>query len=216
LKLEANFYLHGILTDPLVFEKIEIWRSGEGLENGGTLVHTITSPNVYHRETGKYSIILDSDWGGDEAIPGTRYYDVWHVKMEQRSVKTFGFSFYLNEESFYSQEEHPKIRFDIALSRKHIVRNENLDLRLKLIPLINHSERGDYLIPINGVRAKIVDFRNIDVSDWMELVFTSKEAVFPTDCFSDREPGQYSIISELFLGNGQTIRSSKLPVMLVE
>jgi hypothetical protein len=216
LKLESLFFENGLIADSIIVDRIEIWRGGHGLNNGGTLVYTVEGSKAIREGTNKYSIILSPNFGGENVIPNVTYYDVWHVIVNGIEFKTVGFNFYLHPQEFYATENDLLVRYDLGVNRKRVYRNESEEIRIKIVPRQNHSERKNYVVPISDAKIKITDFKNNQILDWIDVLYTNKELIFPTSLMKNLPLGQYFIIPKIKLENNSILVSPKMPVMLVE
>lgn len=151
-----------------------------------------------------------------------RYYDVWnyipsHGYPEQNSV---GLTFYIYPDSYFVSDNFEKYRFEAKLDRKQLVRGENLDLRIQIIPIPLYRALREpiisYILPISTMRIRIVNTNNDLVIDWTAIQFTGKEGIVPTSLLSGSALGAYYIQSELTLPNGQFLRFPKQALSLID
>ena len=240
VRLKAEFFSGGVLFDPVI-DRVEIYRGGDGTENGGVLVDVVDVLNVVRLDTGIYELILDlfhampSPGGspspntspttspGSPEIPAQmRYYDRWVYRESagKPEVHSIGLSFYLYPATSAVVSDTTKFRFEMKPDRKRIVKGENLDIRLGIIPVplyrSNREPIVDYLLPISTMRVRIIDATNNQFVDWTSIRFTGKEGILPTNLFASLQLGEYHIIAELILPNSQSVRYPRLPVMLVD
>ena len=236
MRLDAQFYSGGALYDPAVIERVEIYAGGNGLENGGTLVDVVDGANVLQDATGLYHIILDMFHNASPGSPSpvvspaaaatpaanVRYWDKWIYKehLNGQAIGTVGLSFFLYPATTFVCSDTSKFRFEMKPDRKRIVKGENLDIRLSIIPIPLYLSRRepivDYLLPISTMRARVIDPANNELVPWTDIRFTGKEGILPTNLFTTLQLGEYHIIAELNLPNGQTVRYPRTPVMLVD
>ncbi len=232
VRLDAQFYSAGELFDPASIERVEIYQGGDGVEGGGTLVDVVDSANILRDDIGLYHIILDlinhsspspvASPGSPVIAANTRYFDRWIYKkdLSNTAVGSIGLSFYLFPNGTFVCDDTNKFRFEMKPDRKRIVKGENLDIRLQIIPVPLYRSRRDpivdYLLPISTMRARVIDTQNNEVIAWTTLRFTGKEGVLSTSLFSALQLGEYHIIAELGLPNGQSVRYPRLPIMLID
>lgn len=230
VQLNAQFFSGGVLFDPASIERVDIYRGGDGTEHGGTLVDSVAAVNIFQDAVGLYHIILDMLPGspGDASPnaptinPNQTYYDRWVYKKDISSVEVWsiGLHFYLYTNDTFVCDDTSKFRFEMKLDRKRIVRGENLDIRLGIIPIPLYRARRDpivdYLLPISMMRARIVDANNVEFVPWTSLRFTGKEGILPTNIFAGLQLGEYHIVAELGLPNGQVVRYPRTPIMLID
>lgn len=246
VNLRTRFFEGGVLVDPEEIVEIEIWRGGEGAANGGTLVDVVAGTHAIRDGLGQYRIMWDPYLEGSSPltspgvqgpgspdqgvspndpsmiIPQANYYDVWKFKLTTGGTefRTVGLHFYLYPDLAFVDSGTEKFRFEMKPDRKRIVKGENLDMRLQIIPIPLYRAYREpivsYLLPISTMRAKIVDAQNNEVVAWTNLRFTGAEGILPTNLFSDFQLGEYSIISELILPNGESVRYPKTPIQLVD
>jgi hypothetical protein len=234
VRLNAQFFSGGVLFDPPILERVEIYRGGDGTENGGVLVDTVDSANIFQTDVGLYYIILDLLYHASPSpaplspedpaaiIPQMRYYDRWiyREEVDGPEVHSVGLSFYLYPSGSFVCDDTSKWRFEMKPDRKRIVKGENLDIRLQIIPVPLYRSRRepivDYLMPISTMRYRLIDVQNNQLVDWTTIAFTGKEGILPTNIFAALQLGEYHVIAELTLPNGQSVRYPRLPVMLVD
>lgn len=246
VNLKVRFFEGGVLIDPEEIIEVEIWRGGEGAANGGVLVDTIAGIHTIRDAIGQYRIIWDPYLEGSSPlsspgvqghgspnqgvspndptniVPQSNYYDVWYWKNSAGAptFKTVGLSFYLFPDFMFVDSGTEKFRFEMKPDRKRIVKGEKLDIRLGIIPIPLYRSRRepivDYLLPISTMRAKVVDPQNNEVVPWTDLQFTGKEGILPTSVLATSQLGEYSIVAELTLPNGDTVRYPKVPIQLVD
>jgi len=246
VELDANFFVAGQFADPHVIERIEIWRGGDGVENGGVLVDTIDGSHAIQLGVGRYKILWDPYLEGSSPltspgvqgpgsplqglspndpttiVPQARYFDRWIYTNTTGGpeIHSVGLNFYLYPDFAFVDADVSKWRFEIKPDRKKLVRGENIDIRLAIIPIPLYRARRepvvDYLLPICTMKVKVVTVSNDLVLDWTEIRFTGKEGIFPTNLISGLQLGEYHLIVELSLPNGQSIRYPRYPVQLAD
>lgn len=232
VRLDAQFFSGGVLFDPVSIERVEIYKGGDGPSNGGVLVDVIDPINVFQDNVGLYHIILDLFYHASPSpvvSPGTPvisdntiYYDRWVYKKDLNSTETYsiGLHFFLYPNGTFVCDDTSKFRFEMKVDRKRIVKGEALDMRLQIIPIPLYISRRDpivdYLLPISTMRARIIDAQNNEQVAWTPIRFTGKEGILPTNLFSNLQLGEYHLIAELTLPNGQIVRYPRTPVMLVD
>jgi hypothetical protein len=232
VRLDAQFFSGGVLFDPVAIERVEIYRGGDGTSNGGVLVDVVDPINIFQDNVGLYHIDLDLFYhaspspvtspGTPAIVANTIYYDRWVYKKDLNSVETYsiGLHFYLYPNGTFVCDDTSKFRFEMKVDRKRIVKGEALDIRLQIIPIPLYISRRDpivdYLLPISTMRARIIDTQNAEMVPWTSIRFTGKEGVLPTNLFSALQLGEYHLIAELTLPNGQIVRYPRTPIMLVD
>lgn len=235
VRLDAQFFSGGVLYDPANIERVEIYAGGDGTANGGTLVDVVDGANVLQDATGLYHIILDLFHNASPGSPSPsvspdastiaaniRYWDKWIYKEipSGQEIGSVGLSFFLYPAFSFVATDTSKFRFEAKPDRKRIVKGENLDIRLTIIPIPLYISRRepivDYLLPISTMRVRIIDPQNNEYLPWTTIRFTGKDGIVPTNVFSALQLGEYHIIAELNLPNGQTVRYPRIPVMLVD
>lgn len=246
VNLRIRIFNSGVLADPIEFEAIEIWRGGEGAENGGVLVDVVDPIHIIQDSVGQYRIIWDPYLEGtspetspgvqgpgspgqgtspsdpSNIIPQVRYFDIWRWRFAtgQPSTKSVGLSFFLYPDYQFSDSGFDKFRYEMKPDRKRIVKGEDLDVRLLIIPIPLYRARREpiveYLLPISQMRARMVDGQNNEVVPWTDLVFTGQDGILPTSLFSSLQLGEYLLQAELILPNGSVIRYPKLSLMLID
>lgn len=244
VELTANFFVGGQYVDPVEIDRIEIWRGGEGTANGGTLVDTIDGSHVIQNGVGRYKIIWDPYLEGTSPltspgvqgpgspnqgvspndpvriIPQERYYDVWYVKIStgETLYRSVGFSFYLYPDDFFADTDISKWRYELKPDRKKVIRGENLDIRLGIIPIPLYKSKRDpvveYVLPVSTMKVRVLDEHNMELFPWTEVRFTGKEGIFPTNIFSTLQLGNYMLMVDLILPNGKSIRYPKYLITL--
>lgn len=232
VRLDAQFFSGGELFDPISIERVEIYKGGDGIENGGTLVDVVDPINVFQDGVGRYHIILDLIHHASPSPvispesptieSNQNYYDRWIYKKDLDSAEahSIGLHFYLYPNGTFVCDDTSKFRFEMKQDRKRIVKGEILDIRLQIIPIPLYRSRRDpivdYLLPISTMRARIVDATNNEQVPWTALRFTGKEGILPTNLFASLQLGEYHVIAELSLPNGQVVRYPRMPVQLVD
>ena len=232
VRLDAQFFSGGELFDPMSIERVEIYKGGDGVANGGTLVDVVDAINIFQDGVGLYHIILDLFYhaspspvvspGTPAIIPDTIYYDRWVFRKDLNSVVSgsIGLHFFLYNSGVFVCDDTSKFRFEMKPDRKRIVKGEALDIRFQIIPIPLYLSRRDpivdYLLPISTMRARVIDSQNTEMVPWTPIRFTGKEGILPTNLFSALQLGEYHVIAELTLPNGQIVRYPRTPVMLVD
>jgi hypothetical protein len=246
VELTANFFIGGQPADPQVIERIEIWRGGDGLEGGGTLVDTVDGIHAIQDGVGRYRILWDPYLEGSspltspgvqgpgspdqgvspndptKIVPQCQYFDIWVYKNTTGGpeIHSVGLNFYLYPDLAFVDADTSKWRFEMKPDRKRLVKGENIDIRLGIIPIPLYRARRDpivdYLLPICEMRVKVVTANNDQVLDWTAIRFTGKEGIMPTNLISGLPLGEYHLIVDFTLPNGQSIRYPRYPVQLVD
>jgi len=244
--VQLSFFIAGNFADPQVIDRIEIWKGGDGQADGGVLVDTVDGSHAIQDGVGRYRIIWDPYLEGsspltspgvqgpgspnqgispnDPAVilPQCRYFDKWIYKNTTGGpeIASVGSSFYLYPDFAFATPDTSKFRFEMKPDRKRIVKGENIDIRLTIIPIPLYRARRDpvvdYLLPISTMRVKVVTPNNDQVLDWTSIRFTGKEGIFPTNLISAMSLAEYHLVVELTLPNGQLIRYPRYPVQLVD
>ena len=250
VRLTAMFYSGGQSFDPFEFRHVEIYRGGDGPEHGGILVDVVDPSNIIQDSTGVYSILLQlTDLGSpgvspmmspngspslifpspyspgqpEPYIPQSIYYDRWIYKETPNSfwVHSVGLNFYIYPSLSVVTDDQTKWRFELKPDRKRIVRNENLDIRLQIIPIPLYRSRRDpivdYLLPLSTMRIQIWTANRDLMVDWTTIRFTGKEGILPTKLFGPGFMlGEYHIVVDFILPNNQSIRYPRYPIQLVD
>ena len=243
VRLNAEFFSGGEFFNPLSVERVEIYRGGDGPKNGGVLVDVVMPPNIFQSGLGQFYVVLDLPYSygspGSPCSPAPgmspsplvspdapviyaneRYWDRWVYKKDLNSRETYsvGLSFYLYPNGTFVASDVSKFRFDMKPDRKRIIKGEDLDVRLMVIPIplyiSNRDPIVDYLLPICTMKAKLIDQQYHDQVCWTDLVFTGKEGIFPTGLMSNLQLGEYWLVAELGLPNGQKVRYPRMPLQL--
>lgn len=245
--LDANFYTGGVLFDPVI-DRVEIWKNAEKTTDGGVLVDVITNPlQIVRLSIGQYQVVWDAFLEGSPLAnsplmnpghqgPGsplqdptnpaaitanTRYFDKWFFRPTSVPVvgdlSSLGLSFYLYPDTYFVDSKG-KYRYEVKQDRKIIVQNENLDVRLRIIPIPLYRDLRDpivdYLLPISKMDARLLDDQNNEKVAWGQIAFTGKEGIYPTAGLAALSRGQYLLQVKLTLPNGQVIMFRKLVLQL--
>ena len=231
VRLVAEFFSGGQYYDPALVDRVEIYKGGDRVENGGVLVDVIQAPNIINFGVGMYEVYASLFDGASPSpaspeqvvyTPNQIYYDSWifREKVGQQETHSVGLHFFVYPENSFVCDDIGKFRFEMKVDRKRIVKGEVLDMRLQIIPIPLYISRRDpivdYLLPISTMRARVIDPQNNELVPWTPIRFTGKEGILPTNLFSALQLGEYHVIAELTLPNGQIVRYPRTPVMLVD
>lgn len=158
-----------------------------------------------------------------EITPDAMYFDRWcyHPVAGYPEVKTTGLQFYLFPDGYFVDSPLAKYRFEIKPDRKLLVKGENLDMRLRIIPIPLYRARRkpivDYLVPISTVEYQWIDSRSKEVLvDWTQAGYTGQDAVIPTQAIAAYQLGTYLLKARLLLPNGQWITYRQIEIALVD
>ena len=241
--LRCNFFEGGVFIDPFTISEVEIWRDGEGEYNGGTLVDVVAGTNIYRDGVGQYHFTWDpisdssspsptgspvyspgkySPFSPSNVIPQCTYWDVWKYSLTPTSpiFHSVGLHTYLYPDFSFCSAGTETFRFELKPDRKRIIKGENLDIRLGIIPIpLFRSRRDpivDYLLPICTMRVQVLDPQYSVIVPWQYIMFTGKEGIFPTQNITALQLGEYFLMVELGLPNGETIRYPRYAIQMID
>jgi len=156
-----------------------------------------------------------------EITPDAMYFDRWCYRPTPGypELKTTGLQFYLFPDGYFVDSPLAKYRFEIKPDRKMLVKGENLDMRLRIIPIPLYRARRkpiiDYLVPISTMEYQWIDTRTKEVLvDWTVAGYTGQEAVIPTQALATFQLGTYLLKARLQLPNGQWITYPQIEIAL--
>jgi hypothetical protein len=240
--LRSRFFNGGVLYDP-VFDRVEIWKNAEKTPDGGVMVDVIMPPRIIRLDLGHYEV----EWvplhepGFSPAVspeqegPGSPdqnpesltaitanslYYDKWFYRPVPGAAEvcSLGLQFYLYPDFLFVDQDYGAYRYELKQDRKIIVRGENLDVRLRIIPFPLYRDTRtpivDYLLPISSMDVRIVDDQNCEIFPWQTIVFTGKEGIYPTEALACHRRGLYYIQARLTLPNAQQIMFRKIALQI--
>jgi hypothetical protein len=234
VRLRSRFARGGILYNPVEFDRVEIWKFHEGEPAGGILVDVIDGSHVIQDDTGIFFVLYDPFVEGSSPfspapgaqgpgspgqspnsptaiLPNVRYYDKWYYKPDSSSIliDTVGLTFFLYPDEHFVDGQYTKYRFEQKEDRKQVVRGEDLDMRLKIIPVPLHQESRQplvrFVIPILTMTGRVLDDGRREVIAPFEIPFTGKEGVVPTKAIGVLPLGMYRFETTLDIPSGQKI-----------
>jgi hypothetical protein len=155
--------------------------------------------------------------------PQCKYCDLWFYTPAngEPEFHSTGLSFYLNPDVYFVESGYEAWRFELKLDRKQVVKGENLDVRLRIIPIPLYRALREpiveHLLPIATMRVRMLSTANDEIVAWTDIEFTGKEGIWPTSLVpSSITLGAYVLQVELGLPNGQTVRYPKQMIQIID
>lgn len=234
VRLRARFVRGGVLYNPVEFDRVEIFKFAETEKEGGILVDVIDGTNVVQDETGIFFILYDPFVEGSSPfspapgaqgpgspgqspdsptaiLPNTRYFDKWFYRPDSASIliDSVGLTFFLYPDELFVDGQFTKYRFEQKPDRKQVVKGEDLDIRLRIIPIPLHQESRQplvrFVIPILTIEVRILDNERREVIPIFAVPFTGKDGVVPTLAIGALPIGLYRFETTLNIPSGQKI-----------